>query len=168
MSTTQQSSLVILVLAIILILSCTTASTEDVNLTVTFTAPGDDGFEGTATAYRLAYSQDYDELVNTMTPTEFTLNYSYYDPVSGTMVDTSMTYTRMIPTGGTEVPNLPIPPPGGTPDTISFSLTLNYGTWYFALWAVDEAHNYGMHSNVIHIIVGDEIQPAQIIDLDWM
>lgn len=149
------------ILAVLLLLpvgfQCNDAGAEPIEITFPWTAPGDDGYQGTATAYRLAYSQDPNFINQTVPDTLFAI----IDQAG----DTTWHITQR-PTGGTEVVGLPNPQLAGSAETFTKIIDLADGVYYFAIWSVDEVGNWSQPSNVKVLDKRDVAAPGAILDLD--
>jgi len=110
----------------------------DSSLIVSWTAPGDNGTTGTATAYDLRYRTA---------------------PVVGT--DTLSWWNA-----ATRVSGLPAPRPAGSVDSIRVRGLVPLTTYYFILRTADEVPNWSTYSNVGSMITsGDTTPPGAIADL---
>jgi hypothetical protein len=112
-------------------------TTQDI--TLTWTAPGDDGAQGTATRYDLRYR---------------TVGISNRDTLAWW-------------NAATAVSGLPAPGPSGGTDTFTVRGLSSSQTYYFIIRAADEASNWSGFSNVAVRAPGvDTVPPAQITDLE--
>lgn len=103
-----------------------------------WTAPGDDWNDGTATAYVMKFSIKRSDLV--------------------TNWDNCAPACFIAPTQAPHV--------AGTPETLTWTATVPLGdTIYFAIKAVDEAGNWSALSNILPEFVPDDVPPAAIADL---
>jgi hypothetical protein len=113
------------------------------SITLTWTAPGDDGASGTATAYEARWSSTQPD---TTSPAAMTTWWN----------------------AATPVPNMPSPQVAGTQQnvTVSPASGFPYGfTYYFVLRTRDEANNWSGNSNVARRPVTDTTGPAPVTDL---
>jgi chitodextrinase len=120
-------------------------STSDVSITLGWTAPGDDGDDGTATAYDIRYG--ISEITNA--------TWGVARQVNGEPVPRS---------GGTEE-SLEITIPAQSLIAQSASGADIDTTYYFAIKTVDEAGNWSVLSNVASGTLADITPPAEVADL---
>jgi hypothetical protein len=114
-----------------------TVMAENISVTFTWTATGDDGNVGTAAKYDLRMS-------------------------SQPITEANYAAATIIPSISTKVPLV-----SGSPETFTTILVLNSETTYhFSLKAGDEAGNWGFVSNDKIYTTPDLIPPGVIIDLD--
>jgi hypothetical protein len=113
------------------------------NVTLTWTAPGDDGTTGTATAYEMRWSATKPD---TTTAAKFDTWWS----------------------GATVVNGLPLPAVAGASQSVTITPTGGWAsgkTYYFVLRAADEVPNWSVYSNAAWKAVTDTIRPAGCTDL---
>lgn len=132
-------------------------------ITFQWTAPGDDSTVGTCSEYRIAYSQNYEDLYQLDTTLVFDTVVVY---INENPVDTVFSMIIIEPVGGTEIEGLPAPEVAGTEQSFTDTLYLNEGVWYFRMWAADEVPNWSEGSPVSIIVVKDNISPSAIIDFE--
>lgn len=139
--------LVIIGVAILLIVltSCNSGQTVPVSRTLQlyWTAPGDDGLIGQASAYDGRYSTDTLQLTNNW---------------NGCLLIPNITALT--------------PKASGSKDTVQFAVMLETGvTYYFAIKAGDEiqpetnARNWSLISNLWSVVYADTDGPARVTDL---
>ncbi len=110
----------------------------DSTLTLTWTAPGDDGTVGRATTYDLRYSKT---------------------AISGT--DTLTWWNA-----ATRATGLPAPSPAGSKDSCKVNGLTPLTTYYFIIKTADEVPNWSGYSNLaVKTTTGDTTPPAAIADL---
>ena len=110
------------------------------SITVVWTAPGDDGYVGTADRYELVFSTDSTDL------------YAQVDDFKGCGSCAAVT-------------GLPTPLVAGTVQEVTVS-GLELDTFYWvAMRAGDEIPNWSGISNIVKISTRDSVPPATITDL---
>lgn len=110
----------------------------DSTLTLTWTAPGDDGTTGRATTYDMRYSKT---------------------AISGT--DTLTWWNA-----ATKATGLPAPSAAGSKDSVKVTGLTPLTTYYFIIKAADEVPNWSGYSNLaVKSTTGDTTPPATIADL---
>ena len=124
---------------VIVLSSCNSGQTVPVarSLELSWTAPGDDGLIGQASAYDGRYSVDTLQLKNNWNACTLIPNIS------------AMT-----------------PKPSGQKDTVQFTVNLETGvTYYFAVKSADEVPNWSGISNLWSVVYADTDGPIEITDL---
>jgi hypothetical protein len=110
----------------------------DSSVVLMWTAPGDDGLSGTATAYQCRYRTV---------------------PVTGT--DTLTWWNA-----ATAVSGMPAPRPSGSVDSVRVRGLIPSTTYYFIMRSSDEIPNWSAYSNIAQIATsGDRVAPAAITSL---
>ena len=107
-------------------------------LSVTFTAPGDDGDVGTAASYLVYYAT---------TPFDET---NVDDLLANGVVDTARF--------------CPLPDPAGTAQECTLTGLRDDTEYWSAIKAVDEAGNWSALSNVVSAVTRDVTGPARVMD----
>lgn len=116
------------------------AQTIPTSITLTWTAPGDDGDVGTAKRYEMRWS--------TSKP-DTTKLFAWWD-------------------AATVFAGMPVPTIAGTTQTVAFAPPSGFTfdtSYYFIVRAVDNANNIAPYSNVALFTIPDTLPPAQIKDL---
>ncbi len=132
------ASFVCLALFVAFLFKGCTLTADEITRSVdfTWTATGDNGNLGTASAYQIRYSLSADSLANNWTLCK------------------SLDFNGLIPEAFT--------PMSWTTDVV----VPTEGTYYFAIKAADERWNWSGISNIIYINFADEIAPAAIGDFN--
>lgn len=107
---------------------------------LTWTAPGDDGFSGTSTAYDIRYSSEKDFVLQ----------------------EGTWSFARI-------VARPPIPGRAGTSQSFVVSVLEPFELYYFGVKALDEVPNYSLVSNIAssRMILTETIPPSPISDLTF-
>lgn len=130
--------IVMLVFGLILTINCKTVKSADVNISVTWTAPADDGndpLSGACQQYDMRYAEDSLLLIND--------------------------WDNQIALSG-----LPTPATPGTLESYSTIIYMQTGTtYYLAIKSADEVPNWSDISNIYSFYVPDNYKPGKIIDL---
>jgi len=125
-------------LSIFIVKGCT-AQEINPEITFTWTAPGDDSTEGTASKYELRYATDSLLLINSWN--------------TATKIPDTL---------------LPVPEIAGTFQSVTFNLTLTQDVkYYFAMKTADEKPNWSNVSNIVMVLFEDNTPPATIINFYW-
>lgn len=112
-------------------------SAADSSLTITWTAPGDDGSSGVAAAYAIRHATSYDSSA------------TWFDDIATAVAAT-----------------LPTPAAAGETESLPITHLLPETTYYIALKAIDEAANWSALSNIlVATTTAEQIAPAAIADL---
>lgn len=111
------------------------------NITLRWTATGDDSLTGTATSYQLRWNS--------------------YAPTSSTMEAWWATAAR--------ASNLPAPVASGTSQSTRVTPAGGFPagkTYYFVIRVLDDAGNLSGYSNVAQVVVKDATRPASVADIE--
>jgi len=123
----------LLIIVAATLLSCN-ISAEPIKIQLEWTAPGDDGHVGTASAYDIRYMVCDD-----------TLNFNW---------DSAVVIPPAI---------LPVPSPAGVKDSVLLDLGFEASTFYcFAIKTADEVPNWSGVSNIAIIETPDNVAPGVI------
>ncbi|HSG99592.1 MAG TPA: leucine-rich repeat domain-containing protein, partial [candidate division Zixibacteria bacterium] len=122
----------------------TVVGATDTSVTLSWTAPGDDGDEGTATSYDIRYSPE----------TITTGNWASATPITG----------EPAPQAAGSSESLEVTIRGGQAQVTIAGIAADT-TWYFALTSTDENDNTSTLSNVVGTTLVDLMPPAAVTDL---
>lgn len=123
------------------------------DVTLTWTAPGDDIDTGYAAQYDLRWAGD-STLLPLWSPTP-------PEGVEQALSEDTLTYGGPYPGIG----DFPPPDTSGTTETYTLKGLLE-GTYYVALKARDEAYNWSPISNIVRVEI-DDSAPSAVVDLYW-
>lgn len=126
-----------LVAVLLILMAVDVARSQTVGVTMTWTAPGDDGLVGRASQYDLRYSQN---------------------AIVGT--DTLSWWNAAVQATGEPLPGI-----SGSTDSLRVLGLAPSSRYYFIIKAADEVPNWSGYSNVAIKDTPDLIPPARILDL---